>query len=199
MQTHKTCLQLCGVLYDSRIIRQLFPLMQLTIKTYDRNSGATRYQRNRVGAGAGKRQRHGVFSKSTGMSLRCTVFPSLTAALFSINRIQRIPRFLCPGRRRFCVFSTKYAFGAQIRTRWAVTMKQLLIRTVCADFIHAVFVSYMSVNRLPRRCRYTYTPPGAPFDAPDGCSAHRSLFRRSTTGNSELSYWRCRTECRKQH
>ena len=173
--------------------------MQLTIKTYDRNSGATRYQRNRVGAGAGKRQRHGVFSKSTGMSLRCTVFPSLTAALFSINRIRRIPRFLCLSRQKSCVFSMKYAFGAQIRTRWAVTMKQLLIRTVCADFIHAVFVSYMSVNRLPRRCRYTYTPPGAPFDAPDGCSAHRSLFRRSTTGNSELSYWRCRTECRKQH
>ena len=141
MQAHKTCLQLCGVLYDSRIIRQSFPLMQLTIKTYDRNSGATRYQRNRVSAGAGKRQRHGGFSKSTGMSLRCTVFPTLTAALLSINRIRRIPRFLCPGRRRFCVFSTKYAFGVQIRTRWAVTMKQL---TVCADFVHAVFVSYMS-------------------------------------------------------
>ena len=93
----------------------------------------------------------------------------------------------------------KYAFVVQICTRWAVTMKQLLIRTVCADFIHAVFVSYMSVNRLHRRCRYTYTPPDAPFDAPDGCSAHRCLFRRSTTGNSELSYWRCRTECRKQH
>ena len=62
MQAHKTCLQLCGVLYDSRIIRQLFPLIQLTIKTYDRNSGATRYQRNRVSAGAGKRQR--IFQRS---------------------------------------------------------------------------------------------------------------------------------------
>ena len=26
--------------------------------------------------------------------------------------------------------------------------KRLLIRTVCADFVHAVFVSYMSVNKL---------------------------------------------------
>ena len=147
MQAHKACLQLCGALYDSRIIRQLFPLIQLTIKTYDRNSGATRYQRNQVGAGAGKRQRHGGFSKSTGMSLRCTVFPALTAALFSINRIRRIPRFLCLSRQKSCVFSMRYAFVAQIRTRWAVTMKQLLIRTVCADFVHAVFVSYMSVNK----------------------------------------------------
>ena len=144
MQTHKTCLQLCGVFYDSRIIRQLFSLMQLTIKTYDRNSGATQYQKNRVSAGAGKRQRCGGFSKSTGMSLRCTVFPALTAALFSINRIRRIPRFPCLSRQKSCVFLTKYAFGVQIRTRWAVTMKQLLIRTVCADFIHSVFVSYMS-------------------------------------------------------
>ena len=67
--------------------------------------------------GAGKRQRYGDFSKSTGMSLLCTVFPALTAASFSINRIRWIPRFPCLSRQKSCVFLAKYAFGVQIRTR----------------------------------------------------------------------------------
>ena len=61
--------------------------------------------------GAGKRQRYGDFSKSTGMSLLCTVFPALTAALFSINRIRWILRFPCLSRQNSCVFLTKYVFG----------------------------------------------------------------------------------------
>ena len=58
-----------------------------------------------------------VFSKSTGMPLLCTVFPALTAASFSINRIRWIPRFPCLSRQKSCVFLMKYAFGVQIRTR----------------------------------------------------------------------------------
>ena len=65
----------------------------------------------------GKRQRYGDFSKSTGMSLLYTVFPALTAASFSINRIRWILRFPCLSRQNSCVFLTKYVFGVQIRTR----------------------------------------------------------------------------------
>lgn len=81
------------------------------------NYGAILTMENWGSAGAGKRQRYGDFSKSTGMSLLCTVSLALTAASFSINRIRWIPRFPCLSRQKSCVFLMKYAFGVLIRTR----------------------------------------------------------------------------------
>ena len=84
--------------------------------------GAILTLENWASAGVGKRRKYGDFSKSTGMSLLCTAFPALTAALFLINHIRWIPRFPYLSRQKFCVFSMKYAFAEQIRTRKAVTV-----------------------------------------------------------------------------
>ena len=81
------------------------------------NYGAILTMEKLVSAEVGKRQRHGEFSKSAGMVLLCTVFPVLTVASFSINRIRWILRFPCLSRQNSYVFLTKYVFGVQIRTR----------------------------------------------------------------------------------